>query len=367
YTINLIRSLSKIDSENSYYLLFYGKKRKNLGMKKIGIKRENFVPIVLPFSLFSIPNQILLPLYLKKNEIDIYYAPNYMVPLIKKPCAFVITVHDIIPLKFPEFTPKSKKTRLFWLYKLIMKRIVKIADVIISDSKKTKRDIIKYFYCSNKNICTVYPGIDSDFFNINFRNKGKDFKKQYNISDNLVLYVGRQDPYKNLLNLVKAFRKMVDEDCVRAKLIIVGPEDERYPEVRLFIKQYNLTEKIIFSGYLSKSDLVSIYHQADLLILPSKYEGFGLPIIEAFACKTPVVASNRASIPEVVGNAGILFNPESVNEIRNAMKSILKDGELAQSLVEKGQKRLDLFSWNKSGGEILGIFENVYEKKKEML
>ena len=365
YTFNIIRTLVKPPKNHSYVLIFDDESRKETIMSQLEFDDDSQVQaVVLSYGVFSIRNQLLLGHFLRNNHVDIYHSTNYMMPLFSKPCTYVVTIHDIIPLKHPEFTPKAKKTRFFGLYKWIMKRVVKRADSVLADSEYSRQDIISYFAIDPLKVCTVFPGLDEDFLSEKHLTGQKDFKRNYRIKGKLVIYVGRQDPYKNVLGLVRAFRRFLAEEKVDAKLLIVGPEDLRYVDVHRFIKQYKLQDKIIFSGYLEKRDLIALYRQADLLVLPSRYEGFGLPVIEAFASRTPVIAADTSSLPEVVGEAGLLISPDDGIGLAAAMKRILTDESLADELVRKGSERVATFSWEKSAQEVLGVYSNIIEKQK---
>jgi glycosyltransferase involved in cell wall biosynthesis len=363
YTVNLIRSLARLDRDNTYLLIFNDKTRRDMVEAEAGLgKNRRFETKVVPYGIFSIMNQLFLPSFLKKNNVDIFHSTNYMVPLFMKGPRVVLTIHDIIPLKHPEYTPKAKKTRMFALYRWIMSRVVKISKSILADSENTREDIIEYFNCPSDKVYTVYPGIDREFLGEAPSGSDKDFKKMYSIKGKLVIYVGRQDPYKNVLGLVKAFRRLIAEEKVDAALLIAGPEDVRYPDARRFIRQYDLSGKIIFTGYLAKADLIALYRQADLLVLPSRYEGFGLPVVEAFAAGTPVVAADTSSLPEVIDDAGVLVSPDDIIGTRDAICRVLTDDEFAKSLVDKGHKRLGKFTWEKAAAEVLDVYRETWEK-----
>ncbi|MFC1667995.1 glycosyltransferase family 4 protein [Chlamydiota bacterium] len=364
YTTNLIRILLQLDRENEYLLLFDDPIRRDAVCGFLNLLRRNDIAnAVLPYSLFSVKNQILLPLFLKKNHIDLYHSTNYMIPLFFKKSRIVVTIHDIIPLKYPHFTPKAKKTKLFGLYRWIMKRVVHISDAVIVDSLNSKKDIIDYFSCNEKKVYRIYPGIDRDFLTKDTNENTINFKELYSVKGEMILAVGRQDPYKNIVSLVKAFYKLRQETYTNCSLILVGSDDKRYTDAIELVKELEIQKNVTFTGYLSKRDLISLYKQSDLLVLPSRYEGFGLPLIEAFASGLPVIASNSSSIPEVVGDAGLLVDPDDIDGFTNAMKKIFSDHEFSASLIGKGYQRLSYFSWEKAGEELIDIYKNVAQKR----
>lgn len=263
YTDNLMKGLTKVDRSNTYLFL-----------------KEPLVP----YGLFSLANQIRLPRLLRRLDVDIYHSTNFMIPLFMgRRIKVVITIHDLIPWKFPQYTPKAKKTRFNWLFRWVMKRAVKRADRIIAVSENTKRDICECLMVSPSKISVVYNGIGSEFF------VDRQVEKE-----GYILFVGRADPYKNLMGLIEAYKILLDRYKISNKLLVVGEEDPRYP------RPGGLGDKIIYYGYADPKELVDIYCKASVLVMPSLYEGFGLPAIEAMACGVPVVVSNTPALVEIV-------------------------------------------------------------------
>lgn len=347
YTINLIRHLSSQDQDNQYFLFFFDKALYERYKAELNLPNA-WTFVLLPYSVFSLKNQLFLHFKLKELKVDVFHSTNFMIPLYSKGTKIVITIHDLIPFLFPQFAPKSKKSRFHIIYKLLMNMIIRRADHIFVDSEHSYKDMSENFKGADKKMSVLTFGVDPSFF----RAINTDICHRLGIKDSMILYVGRQDPYKNITGLIETFHKVVNQ-FPDVTLIIAGPEDERYPEIKKMILELALEEKVRMTGYLSQADLVSLYRQAKILVMPSFYEGFGLPILEAFSSGVPVIASKIASIPEIVGDAGILLNPENIELWVDAILKLLNDEAIRKDLIGKGFERLKNFSWDKAAYKAL--------------
>jgi glycosyltransferase involved in cell wall biosynthesis len=179
----------------------------------------------------------------------------------------------------------------------------------------------------------------------------------------IILYVGRRDPYKNILGLIDIFHQLLNYSP-NASLVLAGPEDLRYPQIQEHIEKLGLrgNGKVLMTGYLSQDDLVRLYRSATVLVLPSFYEGFGLPILEAFSCGIPVVASRISSIPELVQDAGILLDPKNTDDWVQAIDQLIKNQDLREKFVKRGYERLEDFSWQKAVKQLLHQYEETFQK-----
>lgn len=362
YTRELITQLTKIDKENEYFLIFSDKKLADQLTKNIGNSLpDNFMVLLVPYSIFSIKNQFQLPKKLKKLQIDIFHSPNYIIPFLTFPrnktgkIKCITTIHDVIPMIFPHHAPKSLKSKMFWLYKILMREVAKRTDTIITDSQSSANDIIKHLKIpatSQSKIKIIFCGVTKEYKPpATDSHKTSEYRK--------ILYVGRSDPYKNLIVLIKAFAKASLKLTAPAKLIIAGSPDPRYPEGPALAKELNIEDNIQWTGYLSDKDLVRTFQEADLLVHPSQYEGFGLPVLEAMACGTPVISSNASSLPEVAGDAAILVNPNDINAYAENIIKVLNNSELADKLSKKGLEQASKFSWEKNAQATLTIYTDT--------
>ena len=253
----------------------------------------------------------------------------------------VITIHDLIPILFNENYKKQH-----YYYKYILKHALHAAKAIITDSNHTKKLIESFYGLPGTKIYVIYLGIQSIYL--------KETETFNAKRENLILYVGRITRTKNITGLLKAFELIKDK--IDHKLVIVGSGKELYASE---LSRYVNDDRVIFKGYVPNNKLLKLYRRASLFVLPSLYEGFGLPPLEAMACGCPVVVSNVASLPEVCGDAAYYVDPYNMNSIAEGIYKVLTDKNLRDILIQKGLERVKLFSWEKSAKEVLNVFEEI--------
>ncbi|KAA5806376.1 glycosyltransferase family 4 protein [Thermoanaerobacterium thermosaccharolyticum] len=300
--------------------------------------------------------QLLIPYISQRYNYDVIHFTDYQIPLLMSRKGMILTVHDLSFLKEDDIFTKSSS-----LYKkFVLPSSLKKADRIIAVSENTKKDILKYFPSINENkIVVIYEG--TRFDDNKMYKYSSDVLLKYNIKDPYILYVGTIEPRKNIVNIIRAFKIVVAKNP-NIKLVIVGKKGWLYDEIFNEVRNLSLENNIIFTGYVSDEDLPAFYKNAILFIYPSKYEGFGLPPLEAMSFGCPVITSNISSLPEVVGDAGILVNPESVEELSDAMDSILLNNNLRNDLSERSLKRAKMFSWDITAKATLKVYEDVFRE-----
>jgi glycosyltransferase involved in cell wall biosynthesis len=322
----------------------------------------NKILISNPFSfiskLYLWHPYLTLKLNSNKYNLDIVHSLNTGPSFFKlKKQKYVITVHDLIPLVFP----RTRPSKVFLIYKYLLPRTLRKADKIIAVSNSTKLDLIKYFNIPAEKIEVIYEAAD-ERFKLLSDGDIKAIKNKYNLSFPFILYVSGLAPHKNLIALIKAFHK-VKLKGIDHKLVISGKKRWKYKEIFDSIDALHLQDDVVFTGYVPDDDLPGLYNAADLFVYPSLYEGFGLPPLEAMACGCPVIASNTSSIPEVVGDAGILFNPQDIDTLNNSICNVLKDNELRMNMSNKSLERAKIFSWDKCAVETFKIYLEVHNTK----
>ena len=294
--------------------------------------------------------QTALNQQLKRQQADLFFSPVYegiFFPHVPQ----IVTVHDLIPLKYPELSPKWK---YYYLYALPF--LLKQSQHIICVSEYTKQDIVSNYKLNPESIAVVYNGYDRDLF---FPQPNKEILKKYNL-DKYLLYVGDMRCYKNLSRTLEAFDRLPLKDY---QFVITGKKDDFfYPEIERQTAQLSAKDRIIFLDYVPTEDLPGLYSMAQSLVFASLYEGFGLPVLEAMACGCPVITSRTTSIPEVGGDSVSYIDPYNVDDIAQGMYQILTKVELRESLRQKGIKRSQLFSWDKTAKDILDIFSNCLNR-----
>jgi len=293
--------------------------------------------------------QTVFPLKLRSQKVSLLYSTvpeGIMNPLSKQ--KQIITVHDIIPAKYPRLHPRMK---YHYFYDLPL--LLKNAQVVICDSENTKNDVIDYYRIKDKSYRVIYQGYDKE--RLYPRPRGAVSKK-YGLKKYL-FYMGDMRPYKNLERSLEAFAKLNFGDL---KFVIGGSKDRRfYPGLERKIEKLSLKDKVIFLGYVSGEDLPLLYSEAEVLVFPSLYEGFGRPPLEAMACGCPVVVSHAASLPEVCGDAAYYVDPYNVEGIAEGVGKVLTDENLRNTMIRKGLERVKLFSWEKAAKEVLQVFGEV--------
>lgn len=289
---------------------------------------------------------------------------------IRRPTPTVVTIHDVIPLVFPEQHPVGIKGRAnFFLQKLALKSV----KCIITDSGVSKKDIQKYLKIEEGRIVVVPLAADPKFKII----RETDLvviKRKYNLPENFLMFTGDANWTKNLPFLIDSFRKLIQiPEFKHVKLVLVGgvflknveninhPELESLKKLNKLIYECQLEDKIIRPGYVDDDALVALYNLATVYVQPSLYEGFGLPVLQAFACGAPVVSSNAGSLPEVGGSAAVYFDPTNSNQLVHLLTEVIQDKSLQHKLSKLGLKQAKKYSWEKVAKQTADIYQHAVE------
>jgi glycosyltransferase involved in cell wall biosynthesis len=276
--------------------------------------------------------QFYLPKLYHQLKSTLLFSPIPEAPLFSS-CSYIVTVHDLIPLRFPQYFSASQ--RIYCNY--YVSAVSQQSAHIICNSITTAKDLIGFLGVSEDKVTPIPLAYDSQ--NFGYSNLPKQ---------NYFLYLGRHNPHKNTQRLIAAFAALPNNK--NYELWLAGPSDERYtPTLRAQVEELALTTQVKFLEYVAYSELPTIINRAIALVFPSLWEGFGLPVLEAMACGTPVITSNISSLPEVAGDAAILINPYNTGEITAAMQAVVNDSSLRSHLSTQGITRAKQFSWEKTG------------------
>ncbi len=330
YLSNLIKNFKKNNCD------FFLPVKDDLLVPLEGFKVDKLkIPSFL-YSNFTWIN-FVLPEYLKANKIDLFHSPFFTLPLIKK-CKMVVTIHDVI------FNVNSSWFPLKNLYsfKLFTWTAVKSADKIITISEKSKSDLVKYYPASKDKIVLI-PLAASEVFKPLGNTEG--IINNYGLQEKFILYVGKLEKRKNIVGLIEAFERLKYQSNIPHQLVLVGSYGFGANEIVQKISKSPLKRDIVHIKKTNNKDLVGLYNTADVFVYPSFYEGFGLPILEAFACGTPVLCSNTSSMGEIASEAAVLFNPERIEDMANKLQEVIKNEDLKNKMAEKGLQRAKDFSW----------------------
>jgi glycosyltransferase involved in cell wall biosynthesis len=271
----------------------------------------------------------------------------------------VVTVHDLTPIVFPDLFPVGLRGKLNWEFQ---KRVVKRADAVITDSECSRHDVVRFTGISETKVTSVYLAAGDEFRKLEIGNWQMKIRQKYDLPEKFVLYVGDVTPNKNLPRLVKAAKKSDVPLVMVGKALAEKTYDKSHPWNKDLATIHDLAEgenNIYILGFVPTDDLVSIYNIATVFIMPSLYEGFGLPIVEAMQCGTPVITTREGSLKEVAGEGAYFVDVNSTDDMAIGIKKVYEDDHLRKKLSEKGQKQAQLFSWKKTAEDTLQVYERV--------
>lgn len=356
HTRLLLKSLHTLKPDHEFLILFDDKERAKAIQSEIGFDWD---VQVVPYGLFSLQNQLHLQRYLVNRDVEVYHSTNYMMPLLGFPrhrsgtVKAVITIHDLIPMVYRDHAPKSKKSRIYPIYSGLMKQVAARADRIITVSESSARDVQERLGLNDRGsgkVKVVYNGLDPVFHDLH------SVPRQ---TPPEILYVGRLDPYKNVPQLVSAFAEVRKKLPPGTRLRVIGPPDERYPEAMAIARSQELFPYMDWEGHVSFETLVEAYRRATVVVLPSEYEGFGLPVAEAMACGTPVICSNVSSLPEVAGDAARTVPPGDLFALAKTLEDVMQNPKLQAEMTQKGKQHAQRFQGQTMAKETLAVYESL--------
>jgi glycosyltransferase involved in cell wall biosynthesis len=299
--------------------------------------------------------QFVLPRLLKKWNVDVMYFPDSTGMLFQRFIKSVITIHDIAPFAVPQTFSVLRR----YYKQMSIQRASRHATKIIAVSQATKSEIINCLKVPEENIHVVHCGIEDSIYRISDTSKLNEVRNRYKIAQPFILFVGSLEKRKNIVRMLKAFARGNRENRWPHKLVLVGGPGHGYSEIQQTIIDEKIENEVLMTGYVHEIDLLCLYSLADVLVYPSLYEGFGFPPLEAMRCGCPVIASNATSLPEVIGDAGILVDPKSVDELYSAIHTLFSDIDLRHVLIEKGMRRSAMFTWDKTAKNIIDVITSV--------
>ena len=301
----------------------------------------NFIPI--PYSLFF------------GSKADITHFMNYHVPPGVKG-KVVTMIYDMVYKVYPE----TMNTRTRVMLNLSMKNSCKRADIIVTISQFSKNEIMKFLNVPSEKIVVMPCGVDLKLYRPDYSMEDVHrVKSKYRVEGEYLLYLGTLEPRKNIERLVKAYHILKQHITDIPKLVIAGHTGWQYDSIFKEVSILNMHNNVIFTGYIDAADSPVLMKGATLFVFPSLYEGFGMPPLEAMACGTPVVTSNVASLPEVVGDAALLVDPYSVEAIAGAMERLIMDESLRSEVSQKGLARAKLYTWENSASIIMDVYKKL--------
>jgi glycosyltransferase involved in cell wall biosynthesis len=341
YVRNLVRHLASLDRETTYFL--FCDRADEPTLRDLA---ANFVPVVEDSRGYSLQEHFTIPGKLQKLGAQLLHSPHYVLPLLCRKRS-VVTIHDCIHLLFPQYLPN----RAAYQYaRWMMGSAIRRSDLVLTVSEASRRDILRFYPKADPDRLQVIPNaIDEAILDAPGEEEMERVQERYQVRGRFVLYAGNIKPHKNLERLVGAFGMLKQrpghEDV---KLLIIGDEVNRYGSLRRSVEAAGVRQDVRFFGFVPTKTLSALYRLASVFAFPSLYEGFGLPPLEAMACGTPVVTSRISSLPEVVGDAALLVDPYSTEDIAHGLERVLGDEGLRGELSTRGRARVKQFSWQRS-------------------
>lgn len=366
YLLHLLKAMAEVDRKNEYILI---------GPRLIVQNTDSLFPfqsIVRPVPRLAklhasieklMWEQLTFPLTAREAKADLLFVP-YFAPPFFPTSPSVITIHDVIPLRLPQYRtdPKMKA------YLQLITRAARKATLIITVSHHAKRDVMDALKIPASSIRVIYEAAGDEYQPITNTAILKKVRARYGLHERYILYLGGLDQRKNVSQLVRAFAQVYQQSGQPdLQLLIAGNPDKQkgplFPDPRPVAADLGITNQIIYR-FIEEEDKPAIYSGANMFVFPSLYEGFGLTPLEAMSCGTPVICSNRTSLPEVVGDAAITFDPDNIHEMVQAMQSVLMDNELQADLRARSLTRAAQFSWHHAAEETIATFEEAFVRSK---
>lgn len=347
----LLKNIEAIDKKNNYTVVLPSEPLDDLPKPREGWNYKILKPkrlwtrIALPWALFT-----------TKNRPDLIFSPTHYIPRLS-PIKRVVAVFDLSYLHFPELFSRKD----LWQLTNWTKFSINNADHIITISNFSRQDIIKNYKVVKNKITVAYPGYDEESFKpTKDMQKIDNYRKKYNIPEPYIIYVGTVQPRKNLTRLIESVSRIENLNLVIVgKIKGEGRQSWMFDEILKRPKELGIENRVIFTGFIPTSDLVYLMNGAKAFVLPSLWEGFGIPAVDAMACGVPVIVSNVSSLPEVVGKAGLLIDPKSTDQIEQAIRTITTDSKLRQKISKLALVQARKYSWRKMAKIVVKVFEEL--------
>jgi len=363
YTLNLLTELLKQDDKNNYALYYNCGRDLSGRLPKLSSKQVTTVATRYPNKLFNYFLQKIvrwpkLDQVLKLNaKTDVFLAPHINFLSLSSAPKKVLTIHDLSFLRYSEFFSWRKN---FWHRLINVPKLVKQFDAIVAVSEHTKMDIVELLGFSAEKIKVIYAGLNPELRPVLDIKELDLVRQKYNLPNKFILYLGNIEPRKNISGLITAFNLLKNKTGDRdLKLVVAGATGWKIKETFGAWQLSPYSDDIVFLGYVDKPDKAAIYSLARVFAYPSFYEGFGFPPLEAMACGTPVVASCASSLPEVLGSAALLVDPDNAAEIATALEEAITNEPLRQQLALAGLKQAAQFNWSKTASGYLDLFADL--------
>lgn len=353
YAREVTRALCSLEPEGVDFTVFAGREGRREAEAGLPLA-TSFVPAGGPLR-GMLWEQTLLKRMVKKARIEVLFNPGNVAPL-SSPVPSVVTVHDLAFLLFPQYFSRTFAA----YYRQVIPRVITEARTVITVSESTRNDLVRLLDVPAEKIAVIPNGVSPAFRQRILKKDLAEVRERYRLPENFFLSISSLEPRKNLQNLLKAYRLLPEEVTSACRLVLAGAGNRVFADAGLEAELARIPGgRVHILGYVPSEDLPALYRLSTTLVYPSLYEGFGLPVLEAMAASTPVISSNRSSLPEVAGHAAALVDPESVEELAAAMELIATDSGTRNLLIERGKKRSAQFSWEKTAKKTLEVLKDA--------
>jgi glycosyltransferase involved in cell wall biosynthesis len=353
YTRGLVAGLAEIDRENQYTLFSAG------GTPSAGDWPANFrlrastIPprwLTVGWHRLRLP----IPVEILTGRCDLYHSPDFTLPPLCR-ARGLVTIHDLSFLRVPECADPGLRA---FLEKAVPAAVLR-ARRILADSENTRRDIIEILRADPNKISVVTPAIEPRFRREDTAARLDEVRARYGLPGRFILGLGTLEPRKNFTGLIAAYSRLLRETGLPHALVIGGKPGWLYEDIYRQAKQGDLAGRVLFPGFVADEDLPALYSLADVFAFPSLYEGFGIPVLEAMACGTPVVTSDNSSLPEAAGSAALMVEATDARELAEAITKVLNDNELRGRMIAAGYEQASRFTWQRSAQALLEAYERA--------
>ncbi len=362
YAHELLDALISLDRANEYCAFYYSPRSRErpdapldrLAARTIRLGAKPWRMSVLLAEFFGATLDRWLP------RSDVFHATDHLLPPLRH-SGGVFTIHDLIFRFFPEYHLPLNR----WYLSLMLPRFFNRADALIAVSQSTQRDVTRLMQVPQEKIAVIYEGVNPAFRPIDDATQLARVRAKYDLPARYILYFGTIEPRKNLVTLLDAYHFLLSRDDAAPEVVVAGRRGWLYQPVFQRVRELGIERRVHFTDWVEARDAPAVMSGASAFVYPSLYEGFGLPPLEAMACGVPVICSNASSLPEVVGEGGILFEPRDVGALAAALTRVLADPGLCAQLRERGLARARKFSWERAARETLAVYQSVVENRLE--
>jgi len=350
YVRNLARRLAALDRENQYTL--YVSPENAVHFEGLG-PNVRLVQGPAGRPRRALWEQAELPLDLVRRQVDLFHGPGFVVPLFGA-CPRIVTLHDMTFSLFPREHTFARRH----YFNVMVPLSARAADIIIAISESTRTDLVRLLGVKPEKVRVIHLAAGEEFRPGRDPDRLLQVRRKYGIERRMILYLGMIEPRKNLQRLVGAFARLKDlrEECC---LVLAGSLGWGGNDLLRAVEAHGLKEEVILPGYLDDADLPALYSAAEVFVYPSLYEGFGIPVLEAMACGTPVITSKVSSMPEIAGDAAVLVDPLSVDDLAGALSRVLLNKNQQQQMSERGLQRSRQFTWERTARETLRAYREL--------